>query len=179
MHERGHNPVADVDVAGVDGDGDGVVHVDELLVRVIGCDGDVEPRVQARRGGDVEGGELEGRDGEGRSLGAVEDVEHGTGDGGQDYKEDDDEGEPQTAGARAAPPATVYLGTVGGAGVAVQLGLGRGKRWVGGPAVGRAVNGWFCRGIDSVRHGRERERRRRKRGRGRLGACSECKEKGF
>lgn len=81
MHERRNNPVADIDIAGVNSDRRGVIHVHELLIRVPGVDCDVEFGIQTIGRGEIEVREFERSDGEGRALGTVKDIENGGGGG--------------------------------------------------------------------------------------------------
>lgn len=53
MHEGGYDSVADVNVIGEDGDGDGVVEEDEFLVRVSGSDVEVEVGGEVGGAGEV------------------------------------------------------------------------------------------------------------------------------
>lgn len=81
MSESGERSVANIDIAGEYFDGDLVVEEGDFLVGVTRGEGEVEGGVE-RCVGEVESGELKGINGEGRAVGAVEDVEHGSGDGG-------------------------------------------------------------------------------------------------
>lgn len=156
MDERREAPVADVDAgARGDGDGDGVVEENELLVGVPGGDGEVKAGVEARGGaggGEVKGGEFEAGDGEGGAVGAVEEPDDATGDGGEEDEGEEEDGEPDAA--EAAATAASAGGLEGGW---VELAGGVGKvGFCGGWAVeglGRGVGGGgFSRWMDSLCH---------------------------
>ena len=154
MHEGRDGAGTDADVGRWGGGrySGGVVDENEFLVGVAGSDGEVKLGGELG-GGDVELGDSERGDGEAGAVGAVEDVEDCTGDGGEDEYGEDDEGEPEAAGAAPAPAAALGLWAVGGAGGTVQLGFG-GRKWV---CSGATVEGlwWVCRGLRvySVCHG--------------------------
>jgi len=84
VQEGGDGAVADVDAAGEDGDGGGVVGEEDLLVGVCGGDRDVEAGVQGGGGSQVQVRKLQRRHGEGGAVGAVEQVEHRAGDAEQE-----------------------------------------------------------------------------------------------
>ncbi|GMN36982.1 hypothetical protein TIFTF001_006446 [Ficus carica] len=151
VDEGRNHAVADVDVAGVDGDRDRFVGVDELLVRVPGGDAEVESGVELGGGGEVEVGELKGGDGERRALRAVDDVEDDAGEADDEEEDEEGHGQPEAAGAAPAAAAVPGLGAVGRAVVAVELSLRRGKGWIPG-----AVAGGLGGGVDSVCHRRWR-----------------------
>jgi hypothetical protein len=91
------------------GEGEVVVEVDDLLVGVLGGDGELDGVGERRRGGrrrEVERGELDGRDGEAGAVRAVEQVERAAGDGGDERQEDDDQQRPAEAAAEAASAGT-------------------------------------------------------------------------
>lgn len=71
MLERRHGTIADVDVAGENGNRGGFVGEGDVLVGVFGGDGDVEFGAEGV-GGEVKIGEFEGGNGEGRAMGAVD-----------------------------------------------------------------------------------------------------------
>lgn len=84
VQEGGDGAIADVDVAGEDGDGGGSVGEEDLLVGVGGGDCDVEAGVEGGGGGEVQVREFQRRDGEGGAVGAVEQVERSAGDADQE-----------------------------------------------------------------------------------------------
>lgn len=113
MVEGRDGGVADIDVAGEDGDGGGVVGEGDVFVRVCGGDAEGELGVKCGGGGEVEVGEGEGGDGEGRAVGAVEEVEDGAGDADEEEQDENYEDQPEAeaaAEAPAAPPVVVGCG---------------------------------------------------------------------
>lgn len=99
--EAGEGSFGNVEIAGEKLHRNSVVEEGDLLVRVARGDGEVERRCE-RCVGEVEFGELERIDGERRAMGAVEDVEHGAGDGGKEEDEENRESCPEAARAAAA-----------------------------------------------------------------------------
>lgn len=105
-------------------------------------------------------GELERIDGERRAVGAVEDVEHRAGYGGEEEEEQDREGRPEAARAAAAaavaPPLWRRLRAVGRARGVVHLRLVRRERRGGLPVRRRrsaaAVGGWLRRWVHFLAH---------------------------
>lgn len=140
MDEGGESPPADGDViVGGEGYSDGVVKVEQLLVWV--CSGDVKVDGGGKVGGggcEFERRDFEGGDGEGGTVRTVEEINDGAGNGEEEDKKEDKEGEPEAAGAATASgvrtTAMVGLRTVGRACGAVKLSLCSWERrvWVGG-----------------------------------------------
>lgn len=165
MDEARDAPVADFDfaVGGEDSDGDGAVDVYDLLVWVLGGDGEVKLGVDGAGGGGVEVGEPEGGDREGGAVRAVEEVEDASTDDDEEEEDEDGDGGPEAAPAAAASAVAAAggLGAIGGAGGgSVQLRLGCWECWSCAVAVRRGFGG----GENSVGHGYSQRERERKRG---------------
>ena len=165
VREAGNGGVPERDGVGGGGGGEGevVVDVHELLVGVLGGDGELDGVGEDGRGGgggEVERGEADGGDGEAGALRAVEQVEDAARGGGDYREEDDDQQRPAEAAAEAATagPAASALGRalrpVDGALVHLRLGRRRAFATVG--HCGR--RGGLGGGVDAVGHCSRRRR---------------------
>lgn len=133
-------------------------------VGVFGEKGEIESGNEVGRGvrggGEVEFGDAEVGEGELGAVGAVEHVEGGAGDGGQEDAGQEEEDGPEAAAAAGEPAALAAVPAVGVGGRAVGEAvwvvevLLCGARWVGG-AVGGGGGGGVGRLGGVVSHGRE------------------------
>lgn len=156
VSKRRNSAVTDGDASvGDDGDGDIVIVENNILVRILRRDVEIDNGGDSIRRSQIKGRNFERRDGEIRSLRTVEEVNDDSSDDDEDNKDENRHRRPYTTRATAGSPVTVATRrrAVSRASGAVYLRFCSGESGICAAVNSAVYGGGFGGGVDSIRHG--------------------------